>query len=239
MSEFPPFEGFPEAGIQFLDDLAQNNNKEWFEAHKEEYKRLLQKPALSFVEALGKRLKSGISQDIIYDTRINGGGSLMRIYRDTRFSKDKTPYKDNLSIMFWEGAGKKMEHSGFGMRIHVTEGTGLIAGQFGFPKPMLQAFREAVVDDELGEELVDVINSVKRAGNYGVYGEHYKTVPRGYDKAHPRADLLKYAGLYASFEASISRDIVTSPEFVDVCYQHCINMAPIQRWLIKVEQRHL
>ena len=82
-----------------------------------------------------------------------------------------------------------------------------------------------------------MINIVKRAGNYSVSGEHYKKVPRGYDKDHPRADLLKYAGLYARFGESIPRNVVTSPEFVDVCYEHFTKMAPIQRWLIKVEQR--
>lgn len=235
MSDFPPFDGFPEAGLQFLDDLAQNNNKAWYEPRKADYKRLLQAPALAFVQALGERLKEGISQGIIYDMRTNGAGSLMRLNRDTRFSKDKSPYKDNISIMFWEGAGKKMEHAGFGMRIHVTEGTGLMAGQFGFGKPMLQAYREAVVDDELGEALVEAIETVKNSGDYTIHGEHYKTVPRGYDKAHPRVELLKYAGLHASV-GGIPRKVVTSPEFVDVCYQHCLNMAPIQRWLIKVEQ---
>ena len=103
------FNGFLAAGLQFLADLEVNNEKEWFEAHKDVYQSQLLEPATNFITAVGERLQS-ISNQIRYDTRTNGSGSLMRIYRDTRFSKDKTPYKTAVSGMWWQGEGKKMEN---------------------------------------------------------------------------------------------------------------------------------
>lgn len=96
------FAGFSPAIFVFLDGLESNNNKEWFEAHKEIYKNEIMAQAPDFVTALGERLQA-ISPNITYDTRTNGAGSMMRIYRDTRFSKDKTPYKTNLAFVFGKG----------------------------------------------------------------------------------------------------------------------------------------
>ena len=107
MFDEAPFVGFPENGLRFLSGLKKNNNKEWFDARKETYREGVAEPAQAFVVALGRRLQT-ISKGIIYDTRLNGGGSVMRVYRDIRFSKDKTPYKDWLGIFFWEGKAKKM-----------------------------------------------------------------------------------------------------------------------------------
>ena len=112
MTEVQPFYGFPREGVQFLEDLAHNNNREWFEAHRQDYREHLLAPAQSFVIALGQELKS-ISSAIEYDTRTNGSGSIMRIHRDVRFSKDKTPYYTYLRVVFWEGGHKKMENPSF------------------------------------------------------------------------------------------------------------------------------
>ena len=81
---------------------------------------------------MGERLKS-IDGEIVVDTRTNGSGSLMRAARDTRFSKDKSPYKVNVAMMWWRGSGKKMQHPGFGMQITPDE-AGLMVGMFHFAK---------------------------------------------------------------------------------------------------------
>ena len=106
------FTGFPKAGLQFLTDLAANNNRDWFQAHKSDFQNHIQKPAQNFVMDLGEQLQT-ISSQIRYDTKLSGSGSIMRIYRDIRFSEDKTPYKTHIGIVFWEGAGKKTENPGF------------------------------------------------------------------------------------------------------------------------------
>ena len=90
MSNSLPFSGFSKEAIKFLLDLEKNNNKEWFEERKGFFQESLQKPAKALVVALGQRLKAEISPDIVADDRTNGAGSLMRIYRDTRFSKEGT-----------------------------------------------------------------------------------------------------------------------------------------------------
>ena len=104
------FTGFPREGIQFLRDIDDNNNRDWFEAHKHIYQTALVEPAQAFIVALGERLQT-IAPNVQYDTRTNGSGSLMRIYRDVRFSKDKSPYKNWIGIVFWEGQGKKTDNS--------------------------------------------------------------------------------------------------------------------------------
>ena len=103
MSEF---NGFPAEGIAFLRQLRENNNKEWWDANKETYVTQVQEPALALVASVGEKLKT-INENIHYDLRTNGSGSLMRPYRDTRFSKDKTPYKTNVAAMWWEGTGQE------------------------------------------------------------------------------------------------------------------------------------
>lgn len=232
MNQIKPFTGFPEAGLQFLADLAANNNKEWFTAHKATYLATVRDPAIAFVAALGEQLKL-ISKDIRYDLRTNGSGSMMRINRDIRFSQDKSPYKTAVGIRFWEGPGKAAQHPGFGINIEPT-GAGMMAGLFHFDKPWLQRYRAAVIDDALGAQLVEAIQAVQGAGDYQIQGEHYKRVPRGFDKDHARADWLRYAGLWTS-SPRIDVSTLTTPNLVAACLEHGRNMAAIQQWLAAVQ----
>jgi len=224
------FQGFPPQAVQFFRDLAKNNNKTWFDAHKKDYQEFIQQPALAFVEAFGQRL-STLSPGITYDTRANGAGSLMRIYRDTRFSADKTPYKTNLGIVFWEGEGKKMENPGvyFGLEV---EGARLFTGHYQFPAPFLKAYREAVAGEKLGRELQEAIAALTAKGRT-VEGEQYKRVPTGFAADHPRADLLRYKGLY-TVTPPLDPAVVASPKLVDVCLQHASDAMPLHHWLVKV-----
>ena len=232
MSE-QPFPGFPEDALRFLYELSQNNDKSWFDANKQRYQESILAPAPAFVAALGERLKEGISPNIVYDTRVNGAGSMMRIYRDVRFSKDKTPYKTNIAFSFWEGPRKKMENPSFGLQFG-TDGPGLYAGVWGFAKDLLEKYRQAVLDERQGAALVAALAEVEAAGGYGIHGEQYKRVPRGFDADHPRAELLKYKGLHA-FSPQFDIRKVTTPEFVDLCYAHCKAMAPLQQWLVSID----
>jgi uncharacterized protein (TIGR02453 family) len=182
------FSGFPAETQLFLQELRANNTREWFAANKLRYEEFVKAPALQWVAAMGERLKE-LDAEVVVDLRTNGSGSLMRAARDTRFSKDKSPYKVNIAMMWWHGSGKKMQHPGFGMQISPDD-AGLMVGMFHFAKPMLAAYRQAVLDDELGEELIALAEAVGAAG-YNLSGRHYKTAPRGFDKAHPRVEWLK------------------------------------------------
>ncbi len=220
------FTHFPNETITFYRELENNNNKEWFQSHKQDYKDYVQLPAIDFITSMGERLKA-ISPNIIYDTRTNGAGSLMRIYRDIRFSPDKTPYKTNLGIIFWEGAGKKMENPGFYFHFD-NQGAGFYAGFYVFPKDKIKTYRNAV--DKNGDELQKVINELGAQG-YLVGGEKYKRVPQGFDADHPHAELLKYKGLHSSTEA-LDPELIIAPEFLDIGFEHWVNQSPLHNWLV-------
>lgn len=222
------FDGFPQNAFTFLAELAENNEKAWFEANKSRYEQSVLEPAKGFITAVGNQLES-LTPNIRYDTRTNGSGSLMRIYRDTRFSKDKTPYKTNISGMWWEGDGKKTVSPAYGFQMN-TEGMGLMAGLFGFDKGQLAQFREAV-DSDKGSSLQAAIDTITSSEKYEVLGDKYKKVPREYDAAHPHAELLKFKGLYVHPLQPVTPEQLMTAEAVDICMAHFRVMSPIEHWL--------
>ena len=230
MSAFP---GFPTETQAFLRELRQNNTREWFAANKPRYDEVVKAPAVAWVAAMGERLKQ-LDAELVVDLRTNGSGCLMRQARDTRFSKDKSPYKVNIAMLWWHGSGKKMQHPAFGMEI-MPDDAGLVAGMFHFPKPMLAAYRQAVLDEELGEKLLTTVQSV-RAHGYTISGRHYKTTPRGFDKLHPRADWLKYNSFHAG-EHNINADTIASPRLIDACMDQFAKLAPMHHWLVAVQEK--
>ncbi len=227
------FTGFPNEGLQFLADLSENNDRDWFNARKQIYTDNIVIPAVAFAESLGERLKY-ISPHIQYDTRTNGQGSLMRIYRDVRFSEDKSPFKTWVGIRFWEGGTKAGGNPGFYFGFDATSG-GLHVGMHGFDKNMLAAYRAAVDDELMGAELEAAVTSVRAAGKYEIKGEHYKKVPRGYDPDHPRAELLRFNTLYVS-SPMIEPAVLASPELVEVVMDHSEMTAAVEQWLVKVKR---
>jgi uncharacterized protein (TIGR02453 family) len=152
----------------------------------------------------------------------------MRIHRDIRFSKDKTPYHTHVRMLFWHEGGHRTGGPGFFMGFGHRDG-GFYVGQWRFDKPTLEAYRRAVDGESSGVGLLGIIEGVERAG-YEVGGETYKRVPRGYDPQHPRAKLLKHSGLYASLEGVDSRSLL-QPDAVDVSFEHFTKMSPIVTWL--------
>jgi len=222
------FKTFPGKTLQFYRDLEANNNRDWFMEHKQDYIDYVQNPAIAFTGTMGTHLKS-IAPNIIADLRTNGAGSLMRIYRDTRFAKDKTPYKTNLGIIFWEGMGKKTENPGF--YFHVTPyGLGLYCGVQTFTKEMLASYRKAVDIESSGEELSQIMAAINAAGCQ-IGGDQYKRVPTGFESDHPRAELLKYKGLHASL-SDMDPNLITKPEFMDYTFEQWRKMAPLHHWLV-------
>lgn len=225
------FSGFPAAGLDFLAGLEANNNREWFNDHKDDYIRFVQEPMVAFVAALGPRLQE-ISPGIEYDLRTNGAGSMMRIYRDTRFSQDKTPYKTKVAAGFWEGPRKKMQNPIFGFQWG-ADGGGMMAGVHSFDKTLLEGYRRAVDDEQRGRELEEILAQIRAAGDYEIGGEHYKSTPRGYAKDHPRADLLRHAGLWV-YPPGLSPAELRSPELIDRCVLEWQVMVPVHRWLVGI-----
>ncbi len=226
--DIKPFEGFSKEAIQFIAEWRLHNDRNWFQPKKDEYDKLIKEPALGFINDLGSRLKL-LSRDIEFD--LGNNGSYLRIYRDVRFSQDKRPYNPNIRVVFWEGPRKKTENPGYYIKID-QNGVGIFAGIHMLQKEFLRVFRDAVVHPVLGPKLVESIKTVKQLGGYELGGAFFKKVPRGYEADHERAEFLTYNGLYA-MKIDIPVDEVYSAELVDVCFQHCVNMRPIQQWLVE------
>ena len=233
MQEEIKFNGFPNQALNFFEELSKNNNRESFQEHKGQYQERILLPAQSFVIALGESLKL-LSNGIEYDQRTSGVGSILRIYRDIRFSKDKTPYKTHLGIIFWEGARKKMENPSFYFQMD-AQGAVLYTGFYQFAREYLRAYREAIDDRQIGSELESVLEEAKGEGKFEIGGEQYKRVPTGFDKEHPRADLLRYKGLWMG-SPLIEPSVIFSPGLVDVCFQYAVEMMPLHKWLVEVDK---
>lgn len=224
------FRGFTPDAFSFLRELSENNNRDWFDANKPRYERELLAPAVALVAAVGERLRAEFPH-VTYDTRTNGSGSLMRIYRDTRFSADKSPYKTQIAMMFSSGTGKKTESPGFGLQLSLR-GVETMAGMFRFTKEGLSRYRAAVDDDASGAELEGACEAIEAGGGYRLEGRTYKRVPRGFDPDHPRADLLRHSGLYAGAPV-LPVDAALSVGLADAVVDHFRHMAPIEEWLVR------
>ena len=220
------FDGFPDETFRFLEQLSLHNDKTWFEAHRRDYQDFYVAPVLAFIEAMGPKLAE-LPGGARYEARING--SLFRINRDIRFSRDKTPYKNHIDMWSWQGERKGWDRTGYFMRL-LPDQMILGAGMHAIDKARLPAFRDAIVADETGRALETMPAKIERAGSYAIGGEARKTVPRGYDVAHPRARLLLYEGLTASLEGPIPPE-ASSGAFVDYCLAHFRNLSPINQWL--------
>jgi uncharacterized protein (TIGR02453 family) len=157
----------------------------------------------------------------------------MRIYRDTRFSKDKTPYKTNLGISWWEGPGKKMEEPGYFFHLD-REGAWFANGIYIFPKDALTAYRKAVDHEKRGKAFVEAIEHAEAAGLSISGSGEYTRVPTGYDKDHPRGELLKKQGI-VTISPGIRVDVITSPALVDVCFDYAKAMLPLHQWLVAMQ----
>jgi uncharacterized protein (TIGR02453 family) len=220
-----PFTGFPAGTVRFLSGLSRNNDKAWFEAHREDYEEHFLEPARTLVEALGPRLRK-LDPEVQAVPKVNG--SILRINRDVRFSKDKAPYKDHLDLWFWSGEEKGWDSSGFFFRL-TPKRLMLGAGMHGFAPPVLARYREAVLDSKQGPALEKIVSQLKKKG-YDVGGETYKKTPRGIAPDHPRASLLKHGGLHAGWEGPHPKEL-TSARLVDFAIAHFAAVAPLHSWV--------
>ena len=222
------FKGFPKELPQFLSRLQKNNTVAWFSCHKEDYDAFVKHPSEEFVCAMGEHLRT-FCPGINAIPKVNK--SLFRINRDIRFSADKSPYKTNLGILFWEGPGKRMESSGF--YFHLEGDLMMIAcGLYIFPKPVMHRFRETLMDKKKGKELQKIVESLVSEG-YDMGTKHYKKIPKEFSPLSDfEKEYLLYSGLSTYMEFPIP-DILFSPEILDFTRNHFEKMTPLQRWIVK------
>jgi uncharacterized protein (TIGR02453 family) len=224
----PAFAGFRPEAIQFLVDLAEHNDRAWFQPRKAGYERLLREPMEALVAALSERFaERGIP------LRADPKRSIFRIYRDTRFSKDKSPYKTNIGAsMPWvdDASGADDEVHGNGAYVHIEPGEMFAGGGMWRPdKARLDALRRAIVDDP--DRVRAAIEDPGFVATFGSVSRHemLKRVPAGFPPDHPMADLLRSKDL--TFGRRLADAEVLSPSLPDVLADDFAAAVPVFRFL--------
>ncbi len=204
--------------FRFLRELAKNNSRDWFGANRERYETALREPCLRFVSDLGPLLR-GISRQLVADPRPSGG-SLFRIYRDTRFSRDKSPYKTHAGMYFPVRGGKDVHTPGF--YLHLEPGSCFAAAGLWHPDAAaLAKVREAIVSRPGPWKTA-------RSG-LSLGGDSLRRPPRGYDANHPFIEDLRRKDFITSVPFSDKE--VTSPRFLSDFVATCRKMSPVPRFL--------
>jgi uncharacterized protein (TIGR02453 family) len=233
MTEKKVFTGFSRETVQFFEGLRKNNTKNWFESHKNDYEKYVMEPARAFIMAMGERLRKQFP-GIVAVPKVNK--SLFRINRDTRFSLDKSPYKTNLGIFFWEGTRPKIESPGFYFHLE-PPAFRLGGGLYSFPQYLFDTYRRSVVHPHYGKELAEILSRLRKKEGYQIGGKHYKRVPAGYDPSHPNAQYLLHNGFYVGFETDIPGELY-SENLLNYCWEVYQPFFPLHRWLVALTKRY-
>ena len=215
---------YPKETLFFLKSIQKNNNKEWFDAHKEEYTSFILEPSRSFVEEMGEHLQA-LVPTINAIPKINQ--SLFRIYRDIRFSKDKTPIKSKIGVIFWQGNHIRMQSSCF--YLHFSPKELLIAsGIRTFDPDLLAAYRDYIKSDTNREELHTILEVLRESG-YVISEPEYKRLPRGFDKEMSLEYLarMKAVAVFHTLKAST----IAHKQFIPELFKHYEQFLPLQQWL--------
>lgn len=199
---------FRPALFTYLADLAENNDRQWFADHKDRYETYVKDEGLQFIRDFEPYLHE-ISPHFIADDR-TVGGSLFRIYRDTRFSQDKTPYKTHVGVQFRHEAARDVHAPGF--YLHLDPGGSFAGAGIWRPAgPAALAIREAIVDRP--KDWVSTVADPDFTSAYVLEGEKLKRPPRGFPPDHALVDDLRRKDFIAT--ARISRKTVTAPDFLE------------------------
>lgn len=210
----------------FLSELKENNNKAWFDANRDRYEAHWKAPALAFIEAIAPRMEA-LDPPLKAEPRLNG--SLRRINRDVRFSKDKSPYNSTLHMIFWTG-----EHPNRSPGAHLSisgRGIGYGTGLYGLQPPALKRLRDAIVDPVEQKALFAALDTLEADGC--TMGEpDLARVPKGYEAEGRAAVLLRHKSL-----VSRTHDNPAPPESIigerglDWAMERVNAMLPLIRWL--------
>jgi uncharacterized protein (TIGR02453 family) len=213
---------FPAETMRFLRALKRNNRREWFNAHREDYESFIRQPMTAIVERLAVDLRA-FGPELVASPKV----SMYRIYRDTRFSENKTPYKTHAAAVFpTRGLAK---HEGAGVYFHISPEEVWIGGGMYSPQPpQLFAVREHIAGHL--RQLRAIVESPgfrKQLG--GLEGATLKRVPRGFAKDHPAAEYLKFTRFIAG--AEFAPTLATSPAFYKTLLTVFRQVIPLARFL--------
>ncbi|WP_110206948.1 DUF2461 domain-containing protein [Nocardioides daejeonensis] len=202
------FQGFPEAALDFYDDLEVDNTKSFWEANKHVYAESVKAPMVTLTEALAEEF---------------GTAKVFRPYRDVRFAKDKTPYKTHQGAFVGvaPATGWYVELSARGVRIG--------GGFYEASATRLAAVRAAIDSDLTGPELVRTVERLA-SDDWEVGGDRLKTKPRGYDADHPRIELLRHRSLVVTRSLGFG-SVIQGPELVGVVRDGWRQLRPLIEWV--------
>lgn len=223
---FPPFDGFPKSGMEFLRKLKRNNNRPWFQKHRTQYEENVRFPMQCLIATLARKLR-----DDIPEMDFNPRRSIFRIHRDVRFSKNKAPYKTNIAASFQpRGVGKGIEYPG--LYVGVEPGEIFVGGGLYMPSgDQVKAIRNAII--ERPEEFLTVVENKRfkrRLG--GIQGEKLQKAPLGFPKDHPMIEHLKHKQFYVGVEWN-DESPCYSRKFADTVAGIFLDTMPFVRWLMK------
>lgn len=200
------FTGFPEDCIPFLEQLRENNNRNWFNDNKRRYESSVREPALAFIEAMEPELRQISPHFRAIAKKV--GGSLIRVYRDIRFSKDKTPYKSNIGIHFRHQLGKDVHAPGF--YLHIEAGCSFLGVGIWHPESTtLTKIRDFIVDNPAAWQRA--INAKAFQAGFQLEGDRLKRPPRGFPVDHPLIEDLKRKDFIAGH--SFDEAKIEDPDF--------------------------
>jgi len=217
LSAFP---GFPAEGLAFFSSLQRNNRREWFQPRKAIFEATMKQPMRDLVGAVNSAMKSFAPEYVTDPDK-----AIYRIYRDTRFSKDKTPYKDHLAASF----SRRGDKAGAGYYFAVSHKEVAIGGGIYMPEPeTLRAMRQHVAEHHEEFRKIAGARAVRQLFT-AVQGEQLSRVPKGYASDHPAADILRMKQYLLYVE--LPPDLATTPALYTEVVKHFRAMTPLVEFL--------
>jgi uncharacterized protein (TIGR02453 family) len=222
------FQGFLDTKGAFFGKLAKNQNREWFAAHKAEFEEGWNAPMKAFLTDVRAAIDDAFPYCDLDDPKV------FRIYRDVRFSKDKSPYKTNVGGTISIKRTGKMTEVPIALYFHVghKECFGA-AGHYMMDGPMLARFRAALVDKDKGKDFDAILKGLAKKGFTIESFEMLQRVPKGFDPEHPRAEHLRRKGITATFPATPAA-MLTSQKLVAHIAKQVKASAAFVEWLTRV-----
>jgi uncharacterized protein (TIGR02453 family) len=216
-----PAPRFSAETLKFLRALKRNNRREWFNAHKDDYEAHVRAPMTAMVERLAADFRS-FAPELVASPKV----SIYRIYRDTRFSENKAPYKTHAAAVFPTRGLPK--HEGAGLYFHVShEDVWIGGGMYAPPPPQLHAVREHIAANV--RQLRAIVESPAFRRRVTLEGEKLSRVPRGFPKDHEAAEYLKFRYFIAG--AEFPAEIAASPQFYRTVLAVFREVLPLSRFL--------
>jgi len=216
------FPGFPPEAPQFFRALARHNNRDWFQPRKAVFEEQVKQPMRELVEALNGAMKSFAPE---YAT--DPDKAIYRIYRDTRFSKDKTPYKDHIAASFFRSGTGPHKYGGY--YVHVSHKEVAVGGGVYMPEPgVLLEIRQHIAANHQKLRKILAAPAVRRLLGE-LQGDQLARVPKGFLAADPAADLLRFKSLF--LYANLEPELATTPQFFSEVVARFRAMKPLLDFL--------